>query len=221
MSDFCKQCSERLFGRDFEDLKGLTTQREWDNNFAAVALCEGCGYIQVDPEGRCTSKDCLDPNHDGEDIVGSVAMRTFTLSQSDYDELVEYFGERIDTDLEATYDALKTEDDPVVRKDVEDFRDHLEKVLGPIRNQLTTPSNVKTYIIAHDEYMGEEGDMSQYKGTWRQLLEYLNDYWTIDAEYPPEENYTDDQLVELFKKANDDGQPFYMVWCVEDGKRVI
>lgn len=63
MADFCQQCSERVFGRDFRELAGLTSPESWAEGKAAVAICEGCGPIQVDPEGRCVSEDCLEYGH--------------------------------------------------------------------------------------------------------------------------------------------------------------
>ena len=59
MADFCKQCSLTLFGEDFKELAGLTAPASWKLGCAMAAICEGCGYIQVDPEGNCVSKDCL------------------------------------------------------------------------------------------------------------------------------------------------------------------
>ncbi|QBJ04504.1 hypothetical protein HOV23_gp069 [Pseudomonas phage Lana] len=68
MADFCKACSEQMFGAfaaENNDLKGLTTQEDWDKGLAASALCEGCGPIQVDPEGNCVSSDCLEHGNPG------------------------------------------------------------------------------------------------------------------------------------------------------------
>ena len=59
MADFCKQCSEELFGEDFGDFVGITKPEDWEKGLACVVLCEGCGPIQVDLEGRCISIDCL------------------------------------------------------------------------------------------------------------------------------------------------------------------
>lgn len=59
MASFCKQCSDELFGKDFGDLKGITTIQDEADGKAAVVLCEGCGPIQVDTLGRCISLDCL------------------------------------------------------------------------------------------------------------------------------------------------------------------
>lgn len=44
MSDYCRQCSILMFGKDFGELagEGRSTQ-----------LCEGCGAIRVDAKGRC------------------------------------------------------------------------------------------------------------------------------------------------------------------------
>lgn len=59
MADFCKQCSIDNFGQDFKELAGITQQHEWATGKAAQTLCEGCGPIQVDPDGNCVSEDCL------------------------------------------------------------------------------------------------------------------------------------------------------------------
>lgn len=54
MADFCKQCSEELYGENLGDLKGLEKGRR-------KVLCEGCGFTLVDEEGRCISPYC--PKH--------------------------------------------------------------------------------------------------------------------------------------------------------------
>lgn len=63
MADFCRQCSLRIFGRDFRELAGITTHEDWKVGKSCVVLCEGCGPIQVDPDGNCISKDCLEKGH--------------------------------------------------------------------------------------------------------------------------------------------------------------
>lgn len=52
MADFCKQCSIETFGSDFKDLANITTPEEYKQGLAALVLCEGCGFIYVDPEGK-------------------------------------------------------------------------------------------------------------------------------------------------------------------------
>lgn len=53
MSEFCQECSVRVLGYDARDLAGLVTEAEHrDLGLVAVALCEGCGPIFVDHEGR-------------------------------------------------------------------------------------------------------------------------------------------------------------------------
>jgi hypothetical protein len=56
MADFCKQCSEDLFGEDFGDLANLP---EPDANGYSNVICEGCGMAKVDAKGVCWSKTCL------------------------------------------------------------------------------------------------------------------------------------------------------------------
>jgi hypothetical protein len=65
MADFCKKCSIDTFGEDFKDLANFTPVEDWQNGLAVSVICEGCGIIQVDPEGNCVSKDCLCAGRDG------------------------------------------------------------------------------------------------------------------------------------------------------------
>ena len=59
MADFCKKCSIDTFGKDFEELAGLSKEVDTANGLYATAICEGCGVIQVDHTGECVSPDCL------------------------------------------------------------------------------------------------------------------------------------------------------------------
>lgn len=58
MADFCKQCSIDLFGRDYRELANITSPEDWARGLAVSTICEGCGVIQVDPDGNCVSKNC-------------------------------------------------------------------------------------------------------------------------------------------------------------------
>lgn len=59
MADFCRQCAIDLWGEDPRDLAGITTPEGWGRGLACSVICEGCGPIQVDPDGNCVSSDCL------------------------------------------------------------------------------------------------------------------------------------------------------------------
>lgn len=63
MADFCKQCSTVMFGYDYGELAGITPVEDWNEGRACVVICEGCGVIQVDPQGRCVSEDCMEKGH--------------------------------------------------------------------------------------------------------------------------------------------------------------
>jgi len=63
MADFCKQCSIEIFGEDFGDLSDITTKMKTKDGIYAFVICEGCGIIQVDHEGKCISNDCLKNGH--------------------------------------------------------------------------------------------------------------------------------------------------------------
>lgn len=65
MADFCRQCTleDGLPGGNYEtgdgDLQGITSPEAFADDRYAVVMCEGCGAIQVDPQGNCISRDCL------------------------------------------------------------------------------------------------------------------------------------------------------------------
>ena len=47
MADFCQECSIDTWGEDTRDMAGLCK-----NGGAATVLCEGCGLINVDVNGK-------------------------------------------------------------------------------------------------------------------------------------------------------------------------
>lgn len=68
MAEFCKQCSIDMFGEDFKELAGLTKTEDWLKELAYQVICEGCGPIQVDPDGNCVSSDCIRAGKPGHGI---------------------------------------------------------------------------------------------------------------------------------------------------------
>ena len=52
MADLCHQCALDIFGEDIGDLAGLSTPDDTATRRYPIALCEGCGPIQVDHTGR-------------------------------------------------------------------------------------------------------------------------------------------------------------------------
>ena len=64
MADFCKQCSEDMFGEDFGDLANLAGPHD------VHALCEGCGATVVGPDGSCKT-DCLEHHCPNRSTPGS------------------------------------------------------------------------------------------------------------------------------------------------------
>jgi hypothetical protein len=63
MSDYCEQCSTAIFGEDFGDMAGLSTEDDTNKGLFPVVLCEGCGAIQVDHTGKCVSHDCIEKHN--------------------------------------------------------------------------------------------------------------------------------------------------------------
>lgn len=58
MADFCNQCLDEL-GLPRGDLAGITSPADWAEGRAVRVICEGCGFVQVDPDGNCVTVDCL------------------------------------------------------------------------------------------------------------------------------------------------------------------
>lgn len=61
MADFCQQCSEELFDRDYNDLANLGDLNvPLQEGEGYPVICEGCGFIRVDRAGQCLGDDdCL------------------------------------------------------------------------------------------------------------------------------------------------------------------
>lgn len=57
MADFCKECCIASFGFDTKDLANLLPPEQYTNDVGALALCECCGPIVVDIDGKRMSKD--------------------------------------------------------------------------------------------------------------------------------------------------------------------
>lgn len=63
MADYCKDCSTNIFGKDYGELAGISTEEQTRNGLYPVVICEGCGIVQVDHTGKCVSTDCAEPKH--------------------------------------------------------------------------------------------------------------------------------------------------------------
>ena len=77
MADFCLQCANDLFGSSDDPVKsdfhGLLSKEDFYNGYLLPVLCEGCGYIHVDPLGRRSefkedAKDAHAEEKDGKSI---------------------------------------------------------------------------------------------------------------------------------------------------------
>jgi hypothetical protein len=77
MADFCKKCTEDMFGPEAaeqNDLAGLTSHESWDKGLAVSTICEGCGPIQVDPHGNCAS-NCMLGDLPGHNVAWKVVAQ--------------------------------------------------------------------------------------------------------------------------------------------------
>ena len=65
MADFCKQCAHEMFPPDCgqDDFVGLSTEEDTKNKLYASALCECCGFTQVDHAGFCIHHKESDEGH--------------------------------------------------------------------------------------------------------------------------------------------------------------
>lgn len=92
----------------------------------------------------------------------------------------------------------------------------------------------KTYVIHVSEYpfRGIPSRMYTFRGTYRELLEHLNNVTpenrdVRDLEDPEDtrsfpSDYSDSELEAFIEAADDDdGGHYHDVWCVEDGRQVL
>ncbi len=68
MADFCRACSIEVWGTDFRDLAGLTIPENAANGRYALVLCEGCGPIQVDPDGNRITDANAEPDVSADEL---------------------------------------------------------------------------------------------------------------------------------------------------------
>jgi hypothetical protein len=62
VADFCKQCSYDMFGEDFKNLCGKSTEQQTKQHIYVNVICEGCGFTYVNHLGFCVNPNCLQ-NH--------------------------------------------------------------------------------------------------------------------------------------------------------------
>jgi len=56
MADFCQECHDQLLGHDIEcGLAGLIDEEKVKKGYVVSVLCESCGFIQVDHNGKKVS----------------------------------------------------------------------------------------------------------------------------------------------------------------------
>lgn len=85
MANFCKQCSLETFGQDFRELADLVTPEQYALGRVGLALCEGCGAINVNPDGVCVSPDCLKAHSKNKRPANKrIITRTITSGSSGY-----------------------------------------------------------------------------------------------------------------------------------------
>tara|TARA_R110002020_G_scaffold32681_2_gene100241 strand:- start:3242 stop:3448 length:207 start_codon:yes stop_codon:yes gene_type:complete len=64
MAEFCLECHLELFGNEIEcGLSGLISEEYVKDGYALPVLCESCGFIYVDHNGK--KIDVSDENEDG------------------------------------------------------------------------------------------------------------------------------------------------------------
>lgn len=67
MAEFCKQCTQSVFGGDLaSDFQNIISPEEEQQGICVMVLCEGCGPTRVDREGNCLEYDCCEAGHGDE-----------------------------------------------------------------------------------------------------------------------------------------------------------
>jgi hypothetical protein len=117
------------------------------------------------------------------------------------------------------------------KKEVSDLGMISEAIRDAAAGMRSQP-RVKLYVIFNDVYMHEEYNAVEFQGTWRQLLEAVNNinngnrrdpFWVGPGEDDVKSclDLTDEELIKSFDRTNGDGQPYYVVYCVDDHKKVL
>ena len=66
MAEFCKECAKEMWGDSVpSDFKEMITAEQIDDGYVMEVLCEGCGWIYVDEDGKRIGKIKL-PDENGD-----------------------------------------------------------------------------------------------------------------------------------------------------------
>ncbi|MBW7852280.1 MAG: hypothetical protein H3C38_17430 [Rhodospirillales bacterium] len=52
MAEYCQGCSTKVFGDDLEELAGMISPALFSEGYGLFTVCEGCGPVVVDHNGR-------------------------------------------------------------------------------------------------------------------------------------------------------------------------
>ena len=95
MADFCKQCSERIFGEvyrefaaDKTEIEAIIARGEDPKTHGSWQLCEGCGHRWVNVYGECSDDECKEHYISEEEMKNHEANVAAT-KQSTIDEDIE------------------------------------------------------------------------------------------------------------------------------------
>lgn len=91
MADYCRDCSIAMFGRDFRDMAQLLPSEAYKDGTGALVLCECCGPIVVDINGR---------RIDGQEFHKSCSCADFTKANAALEEYKEKGGTSLDDIIE-------------------------------------------------------------------------------------------------------------------------
>ena len=80
---------------------------------------------------------------------------------------------------------------------------------------------MKTFIISHDAYMDGESDI--YKEKHADLMDCLEELFGSREDLEEDEviDTSDETFIEYCKDANGDGMPYYVIFCIEDDRKVF
>lgn len=95
MADFCKQCSERVFGEDYQEfaadkseIEAIIARGEDPKTFGSWQLCEGCGHRWVNVYGECSDDECKE-HHVSEEEMKNHEANVVAAKPSTIDEDIE------------------------------------------------------------------------------------------------------------------------------------
>lgn len=167
MADFCKQCSIELFGKDSKDLARPDAEHP-DSKFPA--LCENCGWIVIDKDGKCL--------HLGEHRESLIQFITSGIKQEEYNNIMrmkvhsrdEVEGNGVALEEDYVMISISCPNDPAKIPDRENCKEILRLEFDDIDASKSLMGDLKCKLFSQEDAQNILAFFNRYKDVYKYMI---------------------------------------------------